>query len=142
VACRFATKCATVNFVKAWMSSHLSSLVWPCDQNVPRKIGVASPAGYTHGKAAQMSSKDQMARLQHISDLAWSRLGLSQQKCLRLLYDREVFRLLLGLLFFPSFLKFLSFLIALTRMECNRFQSLTLESGNSRILSKTRRWNY
>jgi len=33
-------------------------MVWPCDQNVPRKIGEASPAGYTNRKAAQTLTKE------------------------------------------------------------------------------------
>ena len=37
-----------------------TTLVRPCIQNAPRKTGEANPAGYTHGKRAQMSSKDQV----------------------------------------------------------------------------------
>ena len=37
-----------------------TTLVRPCIQNAPRKTGEASPAGYTHGKATQMPSKDQV----------------------------------------------------------------------------------
>ena len=33
-------------------------MVQPHDQNAPGKIGELSPAGYTHGKAAQRSTKD------------------------------------------------------------------------------------
>jgi len=33
----------------------------PCDQNAPRKIGDASRAGYTRGKAVQRSIKDQVS---------------------------------------------------------------------------------
>jgi len=37
------------------------TLVRPCDQTTTGKIGVASPAAYTHGKAVQRSTKHQMA---------------------------------------------------------------------------------
>jgi len=60
------TKCAAVKFVKPWMSSHISELRDPsyvglamC-QNVPWKNGEASASAYTHGKAAQRLSKDQV----------------------------------------------------------------------------------
>jgi len=40
------------------------------DQSAPGEIGEARPTGYTHLKAAQRSTKDQMERLQYISSLA------------------------------------------------------------------------
>ena len=68
----FATKCAAVKFVKRWMPSHLSSeretlatAVQSRDQNAPRNIGEESPACWTHGKAAQRSSKEQAMWLHH-----------------------------------------------------------------------------
>ena len=36
------------------------TLVRPCVQNVPGKIGEARPADYSHGEATQRSSKDQV----------------------------------------------------------------------------------
>ena len=64
------TKCVTVKFAKPWMSRHLStksrdpsyvrSAICP---ECPTKTGEASPDGYSHGKAAQSSSKDQVAWL-------------------------------------------------------------------------------
>jgi len=45
-------------------------LVRPCVQNVPGETGDASPAGYTHGKAAQRSSKDQV-EWQHFRPCFW-----------------------------------------------------------------------
>ena len=50
-----------------------ATLVWPCDQRVPGKIAEACPAGYTHGKASQRSSKDQVAwlRLRNCLVLSW-----------------------------------------------------------------------
>jgi len=33
-------------------------MVWQCDQNAIERIGKASPAGYTHGKATYKSTKD------------------------------------------------------------------------------------
>jgi len=51
MAWHFATKCAAVQFVKPWTSSHfsesrdpLATLVLPCDQNVFVRIGEASLA--------------------------------------------------------------------------------------------------
>jgi len=44
-------------------SPHLeipATLVLPCIQNVSQKNGEASPPGYTHGKVAQRSLKDQV----------------------------------------------------------------------------------
>ena len=55
---------SAVKFVKPWMSSHFSewrdpsyvgSAMWP------GKIGETSPADYIQGKAAQRSTKDQVA---------------------------------------------------------------------------------
>ena len=37
-----------------------ATTVRPRGQNVPKKMGEARPAGYTHGKAAQKSTKDQV----------------------------------------------------------------------------------
>jgi len=35
-----------------------ATIVRPCDQNAPAKIGEASSAGYTHGKAVRRPRKD------------------------------------------------------------------------------------
>jgi len=53
---------------------------------------------YTHGKAAQpqRSSKDRWR--DYISDLACSRLGVEPAELSEITVDREVFRVLLGLL--------------------------------------------
>jgi len=62
----FATKCTGVKLVKSECRGTSPNreiqnrLVRPCVHNVPGKIGEASPAGYTHGKAAQRLPKDQM----------------------------------------------------------------------------------
>ena len=62
-----ATKCAVMKLAKTWMTTTSppireipAMLVRPCVQNVPGKIGEASPAGYTHAKAARSSPKDQV----------------------------------------------------------------------------------
>jgi len=51
-------KCAVVKFVKPWTLSHFSekqipaTLIRPYDQNAPRKIGEASPAGWLHPRVS------------------------------------------------------------------------------------------
>ena len=45
------------------------------DRNAPRKIGEASPAGYTHGKAAQRSTEDQVVGLYLLPGLVPSWCG-------------------------------------------------------------------
>jgi len=71
-------------------------MVRPRNQNAPRKIAKASPAGYSHVKAAQKSTKDKWRR--YVSDLPWSRLGCGAsrttvaEKC-------GIFQVLLALLF-------------------------------------------
>jgi len=52
--------------------------VWPCDQNVPRKIGKASPAGYTHIKITQRLTKDQV--VVWLYNLAWFHLVVEPAK--------------------------------------------------------------
>ena len=76
----FAIKCIAVKFAEPCMSSHFSEsrdpshVRRPCVQNVPGKIGEASPTGYTHGKATQRSTEEQMM---------WShfRFGLAPPWC-------------------------------------------------------------
>jgi len=38
-----------------------TTFVQPHDQNAPEKISEMSPAGYIHGKAAQLLTKEQVA---------------------------------------------------------------------------------
>jgi len=45
-------------------------MVRPRDQKAPREIGDADPAGHTHAKEAQRSTKDKVC--DYISALAWS----------------------------------------------------------------------
>jgi len=78
-------KCTALKFAKPWLSSHFSSVreilttfFRSCVLNVPQNIGEASPADHTHEKAAQQSSKNQVAWL--ISDLAWPRLSVEPAK--------------------------------------------------------------
>jgi len=40
-----------------------SGMVRSCDENLSGRIGKTRSAGYTHGKAAQMSTKDQVTWL-------------------------------------------------------------------------------
>jgi len=49
-----------------------ATLVRPCVQNDPQKIGGASRAGYTHEKAAQLWTRWR----DYVSNLAWSRFGV------------------------------------------------------------------
>ena len=76
------TNCIAVKFAKPWMSSHFSELrdrmVGPCVQDVPQKIGKASPAGYTHQKEAKRSTKGQVMWLHVQSGLVPSRWGASR----------------------------------------------------------------
>ena len=89
----FATKRATVKFMKPWMSSHFSSAsknpsyVGPCVQNGPRKIDEARPAGYTHGKVVQRTRWHD-----YIPTLLGSVLVWSQQNYLRLLLTVRYFK--------------------------------------------------
>ena len=60
----FATKCAAMKFVELWMSSQFlpnteikATMVHPRDQNTSGKIGQASSAGNTHGKASTSSTE-------------------------------------------------------------------------------------
>jgi len=71
-------------------------LVWPCVQNVPGKVSEASPAGCTHGKAAQRSSRIRWS--DYNSDLSRSRLGVAPAKVSDIAVDREVFPVFSGLL--------------------------------------------
>ena len=60
--------------------------------HVTRKIGEGRPAGYSHGKRAQRSTKDQMAW----PTLAWSILGMEPAELSEIADNREVFQVLLG----------------------------------------------
>ena len=54
------------------------------EENIPEKIGEASPVGYSHGKRPR--SRSRARRRYYISDLVWSRLFVwSQQNYQRLL---------------------------------------------------------
>jgi len=55
-----------------------ATLVRPCVQNAQRKADESSPAGYTHGKATQGSSKDQVEWLHLQPCLGSSRCGKSR----------------------------------------------------------------
>ena len=61
-------------------------MVRPCVQNVPEKIGEARPPAYTHGNAAQKSTKDQVERF-YISDLACSRLSVEPAELPEIVVD-------------------------------------------------------
>jgi len=66
-------------------------MVRPCDQNVQGKVSEASPAGYTHGKKAQRSTRDEV--------VGWFRLGVEPSAELsKTAENREIFLFLLGLL--------------------------------------------
>jgi len=65
-------------------------MVWIRNQNVPGKIGEARPAGYTHRKAAQRPTKNQVERF-YISRLAWSRLGVEPEELSEVVENRGVF---------------------------------------------------
>jgi len=69
----------------------LATLVLPCVQNVPRKIGEASSAGYTQGKAAQRSSKTWWT--DYISDLALYHLGMEPAEVSEICFDHKVFQI-------------------------------------------------
>jgi len=78
-AWHFVTKWAAVKLVKPWMSTHFSESKDPSYDSVakwpewPRKNGNASQAGYTHVKAAQRSTKDEVVwlRLRFCLVLCW-----------------------------------------------------------------------
>ena len=79
----FAAKCAPVKFLKPWISSHfpkqrdlIATMVRSHDPNIPRKIGEASPAGNTHGKAKRPIGWLWSRWSDCISDLAWSCFGV------------------------------------------------------------------
>ena len=74
-----------------------ATMVRPRDQNAPGKIGEARPAGNTHRKAAQRSTKDQVAWL-YFRPIAWSRLGVESSELSEIAENREGFRVLPGLL--------------------------------------------
>ena len=76
-------------------------LVRPCDHNVPRKLGEASPAGYTHRKATQKSSKDQVEWL-HLRPCSVPSWCGASRTIHPIAENCEVFCLLPGLLAPPS----------------------------------------
>jgi len=74
-------------------------LLRPYVQNIPEKNGELSPSGYslyTHGKAAKVCPRTRCR--DYISDLASSGLGVETAELFKIAGDREVFRVLLGLL--------------------------------------------
>jgi len=71
-------------------------LARPYVQNVLEKIIEAIPAGYIHGKAAQRSTKDQVAWLHLRPCLA--RLSVEPAEVSEIAVDHEVFPALLCLL--------------------------------------------
>jgi len=70
-------------------------MVRPRGQNVTGNVGETSPAGCTHGKAAQRSNKDQVKWVHLRPSLGVEPAGLSE-----VIENREAFRVLQGL--FPS----------------------------------------
>jgi len=64
-------------------------LVRPCDQNVPGKIGEVSPAGYT-ATGKRTRSRPRTKWKVYITDFAWSRVDVEQQKYKRLLLTLNV----------------------------------------------------
>ena len=91
----FATKCA-----KPWISDHFSEsrdpsyIGWAMPPDCPTKDCEASPAGYTHWKAAQGRPRTRWSNC--ISDLARSRLGVEPAELCVISVDREVLRVILG----------------------------------------------
>ena len=80
-AWQFARKCPAVKFSKLCMSRQFfvywelpATMCRTCDQNPQERLAKRVLSGYTHGKAAQRSTKDQWR--DYISDLAWSCLSL------------------------------------------------------------------
>jgi len=102
--CHLATKCAFVKSVNHWMSSHFlessdSSYVGSAGcPDCPRKDWRASPAGYIHGKAAQTASNDPVQWLQLWLCLILSWCGSSRTAVYDIAVERELFRVLLGVL--------------------------------------------
>ena len=80
-----AKKCSAVKFVKPWMLNYFSesrgpsyTLIPTWTQDDPWSTVEASPAGHTHGKVAQRSSKDQVEWLHLRSCLVLSWCGANR----------------------------------------------------------------
>ena len=80
-------------------------LVRRCAHNDPGKIGEISPSSYSPqtptGKRPKVCPRTSWSNF--ISDLAWYGLGVKPTELSEIAVDREVFRVLLGLLLSPLF---------------------------------------
>ena len=73
-------------------------LVRPCIQNAPKKNGKLSRSGYSLHRRETAQSCSRTRWRDYIFNPAWSRLGVEPPELSEISVDREVFRVLLGLL--------------------------------------------